>query len=78
MKHLTGTGNLAVRARSVKSSSTISVADSVFIERIKSRVKTWRTACKDSKGSNEGLTNLLYEGIFQLSLFIYFLLFSLS
>ncbi|KAL2935858.1 Poly(A)-specific ribonuclease PARN-like [Bienertia sinuspersici] len=51
MKHLTG--NAVLRARAVQSSSTLSVADSVFIQRVKSRLKTWRTACKDSKGPNE-------------------------
>lgn len=37
----------------VKSSSTPSVADSVFIERIKSRVKNWRNACKDSSANKD-------------------------
>lgn len=41
----------------VKSSSTPSVADSVFIERIKSRVKYWRNACKDSSGNRDGKDN---------------------
>ena len=36
----------------VKSSSKPSVADAVFIERIKSRVKYWRNACKDSKDTS--------------------------
>lgn len=41
----------------VKSSSTPSVADSVFIERIKSRVKNWRNACKDSSANKDGKDN---------------------
>jgi poly(A)-specific ribonuclease len=38
----------------VKSSSNPTVADSVFIERIKSRVKYWRNACKDSSAKTDG------------------------
>jgi hypothetical protein len=41
----------------VKSSSTPSVADLVFIERIKSRVKYWRNACKDSSANRDGKDN---------------------
>jgi poly(A)-specific ribonuclease len=37
----------------VKSSSNPTVADSVFIERIKSRVKYWRNACKDSSAKTD-------------------------
>lgn len=46
MKHLTG--NSVLRAHAVQSSLSLSVADSIFIERIKSRVRMWRSACKDS------------------------------
>ena len=52
MKHLTG--NSLMRAHAVQSSSTLSTADSVFIQRIKSRIKTWINVCKDSKGAHEG------------------------
>ncbi|KAG6630981.1 poly(A)-specific ribonuclease PARN-like isoform X2 [Carya illinoinensis] len=41
-------GNPMRITRVVKSSSNPTVADSVFIERIKSRVKHWRKSCKDS------------------------------
>ncbi|CAO2818970.1 unnamed protein product [Amaranthus hypochondriacus] len=51
MKHLTG--NSLTRAHAVQSSSTLSIADSVFIQRIKSRIKTWINVCKDSKGTRE-------------------------
>lgn len=37
----------------VKSSSKPSVADAVFIERIKSRVKYWRNACKDTSSKTD-------------------------
>ncbi|GMY33775.1 poly(A)-specific ribonuclease PARN-like [Fagus crenata] len=37
----------------VKSSSNPTVADSVFIERIKSRIKYWRNACKDSSAKTD-------------------------
>ncbi|KAH9626936.1 hypothetical protein KSS87_003887 [Heliosperma pusillum] len=43
-------GNPVLRARAVESFRKLSVADTVFKERIKSRVRTWRNACKDSKG----------------------------
>ncbi|XP_059660019.1 poly(A)-specific ribonuclease PARN-like [Cornus florida] len=33
--------------------STLSVADTIFVERIKSRVKHWRNACKDSNTRSE-------------------------
>lgn len=43
-----------------KFSSSSSVADAVFIERIKSRVKHWRNACKDSsKKADEALVRSL-------------------
>ncbi|KAK9669559.1 hypothetical protein RND81_13G139500 [Saponaria officinalis] len=42
-------GNPVLRAYAVESSQKLSVADSIFIERIKSRVRTRRSACKDSK-----------------------------
>lgn len=38
----------------VKSSSNPTVADSVFIERIKLRVKHWRQSCKDSSTKSDG------------------------
>lgn len=41
----------------VKSSSKPSVADAVFIERIKSRVKYWRNACKDTSSKTDGKDN---------------------
>lgn len=37
----------------VKSSSKPSVADSLFIERVKSRVKYWRNTCKDSSSAKK-------------------------
>ncbi|KAF8393935.1 hypothetical protein HHK36_020137 [Tetracentron sinense] len=44
----------------MKSSSTPSVADAVFMERIKSRVRHWRKRCKDSsKGTDDALINSL-------------------
>lgn len=51
MKHLMG--NSLLLAHSVQSTPASSVADSVFVERIKSRVRTWRSACKDSEGRTE-------------------------
>lgn len=39
----------------MKSSSTPTVADAVFIERIKSRVKHWKNACKDSTTRTDGI-----------------------
>ncbi|XP_074316694.1 poly(A)-specific ribonuclease PARN-like [Silene latifolia] len=54
------TGNPMLRARAVESSRKSSVADTVFKERIKSRVRTWRNACKDSKGLHaDPLVNVL-------------------
>uniref|UniRef100_A0A5B7B6L9 Putative poly(A)-specific ribonuclease PARN-like n=2 Tax=Davidia involucrata TaxID=16924 RepID=A0A5B7B6L9_DAVIN len=41
-------GNAVTSTYVVQSSSTLSVADSLFVERIKSRVRHWRNACKDS------------------------------
>nr|DAD25411.1 TPA_asm: hypothetical protein HUJ06_026875 [Nelumbo nucifera] len=44
----------------VKSSSTSSVADVVFVERIKARVRHWRNACKEpNKGTDELLVKSL-------------------
>ncbi|XP_021842390.2 poly(A)-specific ribonuclease PARN-like [Spinacia oleracea] len=51
MKHLPG--NTMLRAHASQSSPAVSVADSIYIQRIKTRVKTWIKACKDSKGLNE-------------------------
>ncbi|KAF5741319.1 poly(A)-specific ribonuclease PARN-like [Tripterygium wilfordii] len=42
------TGNPQRASHVIESTSTPSVADSVFIERIKSRVKHWKNACKNS------------------------------
>lgn len=38
----------------VKSSPNPTVADSVFIERIKLRVRHWRKSCKDSSTKSDG------------------------
>lgn len=45
---------------SLQPSSAYSVADTVFIGRIKSRVKQWISACKDSNTKSEGDDNILY------------------
>ncbi|KAL6002783.1 hypothetical protein ACLOJK_023005 [Asimina triloba] len=37
----------------VKSSSTPSVADSIFMQRIKSRIRHWKDTCNDSKKTTE-------------------------
>lgn len=47
-------GNPLSITHEVKSSSSPSVADSVFIERIKSRVNYWRNACKGSSAKADG------------------------
>ncbi|KAA8550537.1 hypothetical protein F0562_002221 [Nyssa sinensis] len=47
-------GNPVTSNYVVQSSSTLSVADSVFVERIKSRVRHWRNACKDSTTKTHG------------------------
>lgn len=53
-------GNPTAITRVVKSSSSPSVADSVFLERIKSRVKYWKNACKDSSAKiDEALVTTL-------------------
>ena len=41
------------------SSSTPSVADTVFMGRIKSRVKHWKNACGDSSTRTEGTENVI-------------------
>ncbi|KZV30739.1 poly(A)-specific ribonuclease PARN-like [Dorcoceras hygrometricum] len=62
--------NLRSNENGMQSSSVHSVADSVFIERIKSRVKNWRNACKDnSKTDGEQTISLPYHVLSFLSLF---------
>ncbi|KAJ4833228.1 hypothetical protein Tsubulata_024957 [Turnera subulata] len=41
-------GNPIVAGRVQKSSSTPTVADSVFVQRVRSRIKNWKNACKGS------------------------------
>lgn len=50
-------GNPLSITHEVKSSSSPSVADSVFIERIKSRVNYWRNECKGSSAKADGKDN---------------------
>ena len=38
-------------------SSTPSVADAIFVERIKSRIKHWKNACKSSSSRTDGKKN---------------------
>ncbi|KAK9159465.1 hypothetical protein Syun_005806 [Stephania yunnanensis] len=56
----------------MKSSSTHSVADSLFLERIKSRVRNWMNACKDKKeseGPEDGLVRSLRKLILGVELY---------
>uniref|UniRef100_A0A803L889 Uncharacterized protein n=1 Tax=Chenopodium quinoa TaxID=63459 RepID=A0A803L889_CHEQI len=46
-------GNSMLRANAVQALPATSVADAVYIERIRSRIKTWKSACKDSKRLQE-------------------------
>ncbi|KAL3850470.1 hypothetical protein ACJIZ3_012352 [Penstemon smallii] len=52
-------GNMSHNSYMVKSSSVHSVADSVFMERIKSRVKSWTNACKTSNKTEDALISSL-------------------
>ncbi|XP_073154443.1 poly(A)-specific ribonuclease PARN-like isoform X2 [Henckelia pumila] len=55
--------NLRSSDNGVQSSSVHSVADSVFIERIKSRVKNWRSACRNSNKTDDALISSLRKVI---------------
>ncbi|CAI0559696.1 unnamed protein product [Linum tenue] len=44
-----------------ESASSLSVADSIFVERVKSRVKHWKNACQDSGSNTKGGT--YYESL---------------
>uniref|UniRef100_A0A803MFR3 Uncharacterized protein n=1 Tax=Chenopodium quinoa TaxID=63459 RepID=A0A803MFR3_CHEQI len=46
-------GNSMLRANAVQALPAASVADAVYIERIKLRIKTWKSACQDSKRLKE-------------------------
>lgn len=52
-------GNPTPRNNFKASSSTPSVADALFMERIKSRVKHWKNACKDSSTRPDGMGNII-------------------
>lgn len=56
-------GNLRSTDNGTQSSPVHSVADSVFSERIKSRVKNWRIACKDSNRYDNALISSLRKVI---------------
>ncbi|XP_073050547.1 poly(A)-specific ribonuclease PARN-like isoform X2 [Primulina eburnea] len=56
-------GNLRSIDNGAQSSPVHSVADSVFSERIKSRVKNWRNVCKDSNRTDDALINSLRKVI---------------
>lgn len=56
-------GNLRSTDNGTQSSPVHSVADSVFSERIKSRVKNWRIACKDSNRTDDALISSLRKVI---------------
>ncbi|KAI8523347.1 hypothetical protein RHMOL_Rhmol13G0065900 [Rhododendron molle] len=60
-------GNLVPSKCVVQSSSALSVADAVFVERIKSRVKHWINTIKDTGPKNEG-TDALIESLRKLIL----------
>ncbi|XP_061961060.1 poly(A)-specific ribonuclease PARN-like [Populus nigra] len=47
-------GNPILAKNVIESTSTLSVADSVFIERIKSHIKNWKKACKETSTRKEG------------------------
>ncbi|XP_009358962.2 poly(A)-specific ribonuclease PARN-like [Pyrus x bretschneideri] len=51
-------GNPTTSSYVMSSSSTPTVADTVFVERIKSRVKHWKSACKNTKKDNALLSSL--------------------
>ncbi|KAM1483452.1 hypothetical protein ACFX15_034705 [Malus domestica] len=51
-------GNPTTSSYVMSSSSTHTVADTVFVERIKSRVKHWKSACKNTKKDNALLSSL--------------------
>ncbi|KAL0460422.1 UNVERIFIED_CONTAM: Poly(A)-specific ribonuclease PARN-like [Sesamum latifolium] len=53
------TGHLSPSSCTVQSSSAHSVADSLFTERIRSRVKNWIRACKDSNKTEDALISSL-------------------
>lgn len=56
------TGHLLLNSCTVQSSSVYSVADSIFTERIKTRVKNWISACKDTyKTEGEQSVNSSYD-----------------
>lgn len=47
-------GNPILAKNVTESTSTLSVADSVFVERIKSHIKNWKKACKETSTRKEG------------------------
>ncbi|KAI4354159.1 hypothetical protein L6164_003052 [Bauhinia variegata] len=52
----------------IKSSTTSSVADTVFVERVRSRIKYWKNTCKGtgtSTGNDEALLNSLRKIVLQ-------------
>lgn len=54
-------GNASPISCTVQTPSGYTVADSVFAQRIKSRVKNWITACKDTNKKPEGEHNCLCQ-----------------
>lgn len=63
-------GNLRSTDNGIQSSPVHSVADSVFSERIKSRVKNWRIACKDfNRTDGERIISVPYHILSFLYLF---------
>ncbi|XP_038899639.1 poly(A)-specific ribonuclease PARN-like isoform X2 [Benincasa hispida] len=54
-----GCPTLTSNTNVAKSSSKPSVADSIFVQRVKSRVKNWKDACNSSSKKSDGLLSLL-------------------
>ena len=52
-------GNPTTSSYVMSSSSTHTVADTVFVERIKSRVKHWKSACKNTKKDSKNRKRVL-------------------
>lgn len=54
-------GNPTTITYKMISSTTHSVADAVFVERIKSRIKNWKNSCKSSNSRTDGKKNVVLD-----------------
>lgn len=54
-------GNPTAITYQMNSSSTPTVADAVFVERIKSRIKNWKNSCKSSNSRTDGKKNAVLD-----------------